>query len=228
LILDIRTLCLTLPLRVNTVNCFLLRTEAGWILVDTACSRNRAELVTEMKRAGCPPGKLRLILLTHGDFDHAGNARHLRDVFAAPIAMHRDDVGLVERGDMFWNRGRGNALVKAVAPVLFRFGRSERFSPDLLVDDGDDLAEHGAGMKVVHLPGHSKGSVGLLTDRGELFCGDLLINERKPVLNYRIADAAAARASVEKLRGLRVRRVIPSHGGQFEMDDFLARYDRQQ
>ena len=226
MILDRKTICLQLPLRINQVNCFLLRTEEGSVLIDSGCSKNRAELVNEIERAGCRPGTLRLVILTHGDFDHAGGAGYVRDRFASKIAMHPDDVGMVEHGDMFWNRGEGNVVVKTFAPVLFRFGRSQRFTPDVLIDDGDALSGFGTDMMVIHLPGHSKGSIGLLTAGGELFCGDLLINEKRPALNYRIADLAAAKASVEKLRRLGVRRVIPSHGKEFEMNDFLIDYDR--
>jgi len=209
-----------LPMRVGSVNVFLLKTKDGWILIDTACSNNRAELVGQMENAGCRPGKLKLIILTHGDFDHTGNARYLREKFSSPIAMHRGDLGMVEQGNMYWNRGKPNRVVKALAPLVFGFRRSERFSPDLLVQDGFDLSGYGANMRVVHLPGHSQGSIGLLTGEGELFCGDLLINEKTPVLNYRITDASAAQASLARLQGLRLTTVFPSHGGQFPMEDF--------
>jgi glyoxylase-like metal-dependent hydrolase (beta-lactamase superfamily II) len=122
----------------------------------------------QIEGAGCEPGKLKLILLTYGDFDHTGNAKYLRERFTSKIAMHRDDLGMVERGDMFWNRGLGNVLVKALAPVLFQFRHSGRFSPDLFIEDGYVLAEYGASLKVVHLLGHARGSIGLLTDKGEL------------------------------------------------------------
>ncbi len=60
--------------------------------------------------AGCRPGDLRLVILTHGDFDHAGNAAYLRDRFSATIAMHRGDSGMAQRGDGFSNRRKGNVL----------------------------------------------------------------------------------------------------------------------
>jgi hypothetical protein len=43
----------------------------------------------------------------NGDLDYAGNAAYLREEFGARIAMHHADSGMVERGDMFWNRNRG-------------------------------------------------------------------------------------------------------------------------
>jgi glyoxylase-like metal-dependent hydrolase (beta-lactamase superfamily II) len=63
-----------------------------------------------------------------------------------------------------------------------------------------------------------------VTGTGELFCGDLLINEKTPVLNDRITDPAAARASVERLRTLRIETVFPSHGNQFPLKEFLDNY----
>ena len=71
-----------LPLRLTTVNCFLLKSEGSWILIDTACSINRSELDGRLDQAGCTLGDLKLIVLTHGDFDHSGNARHLRERFS--------------------------------------------------------------------------------------------------------------------------------------------------
>lgn len=47
----------------------------------------------------------------------------------------------------------------------------------------------------------------MLTAEGDLFCGDLLENRRHPMLNSIMDDPAVARASVERLRELPVRRV---------------------
>jgi len=78
-----------------------METDAGFILIDTGCSNKRVELEKRLESAGCKPGDLKLIVLTHGDFDHTGNAAYLRKKFGAKIAMHHEDSGMVERGDMF-------------------------------------------------------------------------------------------------------------------------------
>ena len=49
------------------------------MLIDTGKPEKRADLVARLERAGCRPGDLRLIVLTHGDYDHAGNAAYLRE-----------------------------------------------------------------------------------------------------------------------------------------------------
>ena len=130
--MKIITICLPLPYKLGTVNCYLIETDTGYILIDTGCSNKRTELEKELGRAGCKPGKLKLVVLTHGDFDHTGNAAYLREKFGARIAMHHDDSGMSERGDMFWNRRKGNILIGMIARILFRFGKKERFKPCLL------------------------------------------------------------------------------------------------
>lgn len=176
-----------------------------------------------LQAAGCQPGDLRLVLLTHGDFDHTGNGAYLREGHGVQVAMHPGDAGMVERGDMFWNRKSGGKLLRAVAPLLFGFGKSRRFKPDLYVEEGYDLSTHGLAARALHLPGHSAGSIGILTAAGDLFCGDLLENVDRPRLNGIIDDPVAATASVERLKSLGIRTVYPGHGAPFTMAQYVER-----
>ncbi len=206
------------------VNCYLVKTGDDYILIDTGFSKGRTRLEKELESAGCRPGNLKLAVLTHGDFDHTGNAAYLRKKFGTEIAMHDGDSGMVERGDMFWNRKKGNILLGMIVPILFGFGKSERFRPDLYIEDGYNLSGYGFDAKVLHIPGHSKGSIGILTAGGDLFCGDFLMNEDKPGLNSNMDDSTAANASVEKLKELSINMVYPGHGKPFPWEQFLKNY----
>jgi len=219
---EIKTINLALPYRLGSVNCYLIKTDTGNILIDTGCKNKRTELEKELESAGCKPDNLQLILLTHGDFDHAGNAAYLHKKFGTKTAMHYEDSGMVERGNMFWKRKKRNILVRMITPVLFGFGKSERFKPDLYIGDGNDLSEYGFNAKVLYIPGHSKGSLGILTADGDLICGDLLENTYKPELNSIMDDSKAANASIEKLSNLRIRMVYPGHGKPFLMELFRS------
>jgi hydroxyacylglutathione hydrolase len=218
----VKTVSLSLPLRMGSVNCHLLETDAGFVLIDTGASNKRADLVRELESAGCVYGKLNLIILTHGDFDHSGNCAFLRDKFGARTAMHADDAGMVERGDMFWNRKSGNVLLRRIAPILFRFTKADRFQPDLYIEEGDDLSDFGLRARVLHLAGHSRGSIGILTADGDLFCGDLLENTNKPALGSIMDDLTAAQTSVDRLRGMDTHTVYPGHGKPFAMEVFMS------
>jgi glyoxylase-like metal-dependent hydrolase (beta-lactamase superfamily II) len=217
--LEIKTISL------GGVNCYLLKAETGYVLVDTGFASRRAGLEKWLEAEGCRPGGLKLIVLTHGDTDHAGNAAFLREKFGAAIAMHRGDVAMAGQGDMAANRKARPDRVSPVfrllmwlGPVLFPPGRFEKFRPDILVEDGQGLSGFGIDAEVVSIPGHSKGSIGVLTAEGDLFCGDLLANFGKPGFHMLIDDLTAARSSVERLKKLGVKTVYPGHGKPFRIE----------
>jgi hydroxyacylglutathione hydrolase len=131
---------------------------------------------------------------------------------------------MAEHGDMFQNRTSGGTLLRIVAPILFRFSKSNRFTPDFYVEEGYDFSEYGFDAQVLSIPGHSKGSIGILTAGGDLFCGDLLENSDKPATNSIMDDSVACEASVEKLLGFEINTVYPGHGNPFPMDSFVTAY----
>jgi hydroxyacylglutathione hydrolase len=212
---------ITTPFIFNTsVNCYLVRTGDGFVLIDTGVTNKRSAIEKELASAGCQPGNLTLIVLTHGDFDHCGNAAYLRKKFGAQIALHKDDSGMVERGDMLWNRSKQNLLIRVFFRLFFRLRKADRFTPDLCIDEGDDFSRYGFDATVHAIPGHSKGSIGILTASGDLFCGDLLINTDKPAKNTLVDDSVELNASVEKLKTLKIKTVYPGHGKPFPMEQF--------
>jgi glyoxylase-like metal-dependent hydrolase (beta-lactamase superfamily II) len=169
---------------------------------------------------------LKLIVVTHGDADHVGNCRYLRDKFGARIAMHGDEVEAVTSGNPALNKKIPRSFSGLITTLLLRFFKlraSDRFQPDMILDDGDDLKTYGFDAKVLHLPGHSNGSVGILTADGALFCGDLLRNRRRPAAGFGIFDRAGFDASIKKLEGLAVTTVYPGHGKPFALQTFLQR-----
>jgi len=213
----ISIITLPFPLGMGSVNCYLLRAGDGYVLVDTGVPNARRTLANELDRLGCRPGALNLIILTHGDLDHIGNAAHLRSAFGSRIAMHAGDARAAETGDMFAGRQKSNAIVGALVPRLIGFGKAERFRPDVLIEDETVLSEYGLDARAILIPGHSKGSIGILTDDGDLFCGDLFENTKQPVLNSLMDDRDAGMRSVARLRLLGIRTVYPGHGRPFSM-----------
>jgi len=215
-------------INLSGVNCYLLRTGDGFVLIDTGLAAKRAELVRQLAVAGCAPGNLRQVILTHGDVDHAGNFAYLRAMFGAQIAMHCGDAGMVEHGDMSWNRKTkpdkitvmGRLLVK-MGGMVVRFsgaqGSVDTFSPDILLEDGQHLSGHGLDAIVRQIPGHSKGSIGIITASGALFCGDFLMNMLRPAPHFMIDDLGDFDASLAKLRSFSVGIVYPGHGKPFPM-----------
>jgi len=195
-------------------NCYLLKTEKGFVLIDTGWKSKRRKLDQELVREGCRQGNLDLIILTHGDFDHSGNCAYLREKYDAKIAMHQNDAKMVEYGDMFWNRPSGNIIIKKLVNLFFKI---RRFKPDFHLDENSDLSKYGLNAKVIYLPGHSKGSIGILTSNKNLFCGDLFSNQKKPEPNSLIDNLNDFNESIDKVKNLHINQVYPGHGEPFQM-----------
>ena len=209
------------------VNCYLIKTKDEFILVDSGYSNQRSNIESALDNAGVQRGNLRLILMTHGDFDHTGNGAYFREKYQSKIAMHKDDLGMVEHGDLFYSRKSGNIivrkLVKLILPLIrMNLKKKDRFIPDIYLEDGDDLSEYGLNAKVVHIPGHSGGSISFLTTEGDLFIGDLLENNEKrgPSKGSLMDNSVEFDASIDKLIKLSLNNVYPGHGTSFPMENF--------
>ncbi len=216
----IKTIELPMPLGMGTVNCYLLSSANGFILIDSGLSIARKELRGQLESAGCAPGSLQLIILTHGDFDHTGNARYLRERYGAKLAMHPMDAGMAKTGNMFVNRRDPGFLVKNLISLFTGFGKGSRFTPDFLLEEGTDLQPYGwEDARVISIPGHSWGSIGILTARGDFFCGDLFENHTQPMLNSIMDDREAGESSLARVKELKINTIYPGHGKPFTREE---------
>jgi len=91
------TITLPLPFKMGRVNCYLIAFDDSFILVDTGMAKSRDDLVKELESSGCTPGKLKLVIVTHADPDHAGNCAYLRETYDVRIALHHNESAAVER-----------------------------------------------------------------------------------------------------------------------------------
>ena len=197
-------------------NCYLLKTDKGFVLIDTGKSK-RKKLEQELVSEGCVPGNLDLIIITHGDFDHTGNCAYLREKYNTKIAMNQYDAGMVENNDMFWNRKTGNIIIKKLINLFFKI---RKFKPDFYIDEDSDLSKYGLDVKVLYLPGHTKGSIGIPTNDKNLFCGDLFTNQKRPQPNSLVDNLNEMNESINKIKGLEINTVYPGHGQSFQMSSY--------
>lgn len=198
------------------VNIYLIENEGKFFLIDTGLKRGRKQLLVDLEKAECEPGNLELIILTHGHVDHVGNAAYLRDNFGAKIAMHREDTRMIETGDMFVDTKK-TPMIRVVGGLMRLIGLStyERFTPDIRLEDEQDLSEYGLPAKVIHIPGHSNGSICLYTEDNDLFCGDIYGNEGTPEPTTIIQNQAEFDSSIERIKQLELRNIYPGHGKPF-------------
>ena len=106
------------------------------------------------------PGlKVEKIVLTHGHFDHTGAAGDIKAETGAEILLHKDDLEI-------YRHAKEQAL-------MFGFDVDDLPLPDRFLKEGDEIKIGGLIFKVLHTPGHSKGSI-CLYGEGMLISGDTI------------------------------------------------------
>jgi len=207
------------------VNAYLIKVSEGFILIDTGLAMHWEKLESQLLSVGCLPDKLKLVIITHGDLDHTGNCAKLQEKYRCKLAMHKDDSLMVENGLLPKRKTRSfYAMVFSLIRKLFRGKFTfDKFKPDIYLSDGQDLNEYGFNATVVHIPGHTKGSIGILTDDGNLFAGDTFTNRRKPEKANYIENHSELENSINRLKKMNIRMIYPGHGKPFKMEEIARK-----
>ncbi len=214
------------------VNSYLCETADGFVLFDTGghLSRDkqfvnrRGKLENELEKAGCKQGNLKLVVLTHGDSDHTANAFYIREKYKTRIAMHAGDAEMAKdpTPERMMENFRFRALkYRLVSPFVKKLvsrvttkqlSDFESFDPDILLEDGSSLLDYGLDARVIHLPGHTDGSIGILLNDGSLISGDTYTCSGKLMPAPNAKDFAALDRSIGRLEGMNIKKVYPGHG----------------
>ena len=139
-----------------SANCWVVGTEASGagLVIDPGGNADT------IKRAIDESGlDIELIVLTHGHSDHIAALRDIQDYTGAEVAIHAEDADFLE--------GYGS--------MSSQFGISYRtpHPPDRLLHEGDIIEAGGLSFTVMHTPGHTPGSICLLSG-DKVFTGDTL------------------------------------------------------
>jgi glyoxylase-like metal-dependent hydrolase (beta-lactamase superfamily II) len=211
------------------VSVYLIYRPGEAILVDSGKPGSAERILEKLERLGVDPGMLRLLVLTHEHFDHAGSAGRLKELTGCKVLIHRTAAHRLRKGHTpipAGTRWKAKLLVglgRIVARRLMNYPGTE---PDLIADDIFDLSAYGFPGKVIHTPGHTFGSMVVLMEGGELIAGDTLFGvENKQHFPPFAEDLPALLRSWANVRDLQVKTVYPAHGRHFSFESFLAEYD---
>jgi len=199
-------------------NVYGLTSGEGVTLVDTGMPGEARRLDAELGQQGYALSQVRRIVLTHSHFDHVGSAAQIVRLSGAPILAHRDEVPYVERTQTLPSRSLVQRLLMALEERVLP--RQAPLPVSKALEEGDVLDVAG-GMRVIHTPGHTPGSICLYqAELQVLLCGDTLFNKNpmtgKKELRLSLpivsTDMSQVRASVRKLTALPVRVLCFGHG----------------
>ena len=192
----------------GNVNCYIVADNDKAILIDTGREKYREKILEK-----CKEFHVSLIVLTHGHMDHCQNAAYLANALHIPIAMNKKDMNLIpdNRKQSLFAKTFLGKIVLSVSLSSFEKDSLEVFEPTIYLKNGDDLSDYGVDAKIVELPGHTNGSIGV--EIGDnLFVGDALMNMFYPTVSMLYVEEQEMLSSAEYISGLGAKTIYFGHG----------------
>jgi hydroxyacylglutathione hydrolase len=179
-------------------------------LIDTGLPRKAKKILSYITQVlHRKPSDLKLIIITHAHLDHTGSLKAMKDATGAKIAAHPEDAEFIS-GHKRMGAPKGG--IGIVFKLMRPFIKADFVEVDRPIIEGDVVA----GLKVVHVPGHTPGSIALL-DEGKkvLFSGDTLSYRDGKVVGPPekfTMDPKAAVTSIARIKALDFDLMLCGHG----------------
>jgi glyoxylase-like metal-dependent hydrolase (beta-lactamase superfamily II)/predicted ester cyclase len=213
--------------RPRKMNVYLIEDQGGVTVFDAGIS----SMTTAVRAAGVHLGGIRRVILGHADADHRGAAAGL----GVPIYCHPLERSAALSPSAFrdyWNLDLLSRWAAPIFPKLLTGWDGGALEIAGTVEEGEEIS----GFKVVHLPGHAPGLIGLFREQDRLAlvsdCFYTLNPETgigneahvpHPAFNH---DTAQARESIRKLAALRPAVAWAGHAKPVSGDDIDLQLQR--
>ncbi len=179
--------------RAYGTNCYIVCDEQSGIcaVIDPAAP----DIAEKVRETGLVP---KLVLLTHGHFDHISGLDAFLAEYNVPVYIHADDAEMLADGYK-------NASAVFTAPIV------TGVKPKMLID-GDELPLGSLRFNVVHTPGHTRGSVCYFCGE-DVFTGDTVFAFDRGRTDLYGGDEQTIVKSIENLKPMLAGKTIyPGHG----------------
>lgn len=223
---------LTPPVSNPTVHTFRLPLSRSYlvvgthpVLIDAGTPADTDRLIRRITAVGVKVQDLAAIILTHAHSDHAGSARAISEASGAPIVAGAGDIHMLRNG-----RHDDTPATSLFAKLFSRLAVNPAYPPCesvVPITSAQDLNPYGLDALAVPVPGHSPGSIAVVTRQGIAFAGDMVLGgwlggalfPNVPGRQYFHADESANLESLDRLLALDVRTMYLGHGGPVSADD---------
>lgn len=166
----------------NQTNCYIVGCETTneGAVIDPGGEGPR--LVRQIAASGL---SIQVVLITHAHFDHIGGVADVVERTKAKLAIHPNEVPLLEAGG---GASQWGLQIKPSPP------------PDLMLSDGQVLEVGRLHLEVLLTPGHSPGGLTFYeADEGAAFVGDVLFSQGVGRTDLYGGDRETLRHSIQEV-----------------------------
>jgi glyoxylase-like metal-dependent hydrolase (beta-lactamase superfamily II) len=172
-------------------------------LVDAGFKGRATHILRAARKLGYSPSDIDEIIITHHHADHVGSLARLKEITGARIVAHPADAPYID-GRLPQPAPYVPPWLKSTLSSFLNLWSTAPSAVDMEVEDGDEFPILG-GIKVLHMPGHTHGSICLYLSRERLvIAGDVLSNTfglSLPSKEYTV-DLTQEIRSIQLLSGL--------------------------
>jgi hydroxyacylglutathione hydrolase len=197
---------------IKTMNVYLIEDDGGVTVYDAGISAMAGALSAACARLG----GIKRVVLGHADCDHRGSAPQLD----APVYCHPADSEAARSDEPFrpyWDFAKLAPYARPIYPKLLASWDGGGVTLAGTVEEGDQVA----GFRVIGLPGHAPGLIGLFRDSDRLAITSDCFYTLDPQTGIKNAahvphaafnqDTEQARASIRTLAALAPSSAWPGH-----------------
>ncbi len=229
---DILQVQIPLPFALNIVNCYLLRGERGWTLVDTGLNTPpaKARWTAALNQLGIAPSEIEKIILTHMHPDHFGLAGWWQRLLEEPMPLYLPELEKPQTQFFFKQQdaarsrqwliacGMDSATIAEVEAALGSTLAATHPHPlrQDYIKAGSVLRLGRRDFRAIHAPGHSDGQL-IFYDAADrlMLCGDQVLMKITPNIGaWQHCQPNPLRRYLDSLTALAqldVRLALPGH-----------------
>jgi metallo-beta-lactamase class B len=194
--------------------CYLITDPEGNILINTGLAASTQMIKSNIEALGFKFTDTKILLTTQAHYDHVGAMAEIKKVTGAAVMVHEKDAGVLADGGKSDYAFGGDR--STFAPVI----------PDKLLKDGEYIILGKTKLRLLHHPGHTKGSSSFLFDieSGERTYKVLIVNMPSIVVSRKFQEvteyptiAADYASTFKQLKTLQFDLWLSSHGSQFDL-----------
>lgn len=194
-------------------NLYVIKGKNGDILIDTGFIGMKRNLKKWLDKFN-----IKLVILTHAHVDHIWNAAYIQKLYNCNIAMGYKDIKNIDNSKINSKPSKDKYVIwtKLMNWGMKKFTPKE-FDVNMNLKDMQTINKYGINLKILSLPGHTNGSIGILY-KDFLFVGDALVNRKKcPGLAFQNQNNEKALKSKDRILSIEPKIVFLGHDKEINM-----------